>query len=101
LTARQLEVLRLIADGRSTADMAVALGCSVSTVKNHAAALLGRLGARNRAEAVRLAVAAGLVTVDDGGAVSVAGAVTGSPTCSPSSSSGTWTSRSSATHRRP
>lgn len=52
LTARQQEVLRLVAEGRPTKDIARRLGLSVSTVKAHLAAAYRSLGAHNRVEAV-------------------------------------------------
>lgn len=52
LTARQQEVLRLVAEGRPTKDIARRLGLSVSTIKAHLAAAYRSLGAHNRVEAV-------------------------------------------------
>jgi DNA-binding NarL/FixJ family response regulator len=52
LTARQQDVLRLLAEGRSTKDIARRLGLAVSTVKVHIAAIYRAIGARNRVEAV-------------------------------------------------
>jgi ATP/maltotriose-dependent transcriptional regulator MalT len=51
LTAREGEVLRLIAAGASNAAIAEALGISVHTVKRHVANVLQKLGASSRAEA--------------------------------------------------
>jgi DNA-binding NarL/FixJ family response regulator len=45
-------VLRLLAEGRSTKDIARRLGLAVSTVKVHIAAIYRAIGARNRVEAV-------------------------------------------------
>lgn len=52
LTARQTDVLSLLAEGRSTKDIARQLGLAVPTIKTHLAALYRQLGARNRLEAV-------------------------------------------------
>jgi DNA-binding NarL/FixJ family response regulator len=52
LTARQRDVLRLLAEGRPTKDIARRLNLSVSTVKAHLAAAYRSLGAHNRVEAV-------------------------------------------------
>jgi DNA-binding CsgD family transcriptional regulator len=52
LTPRQAEALRLLAHGRSTAQMADAMGVSVDTVRNHVRDLLKRLGVHSRLEAV-------------------------------------------------
>jgi DNA-binding NarL/FixJ family response regulator len=52
LTARQVDVLNLLAEGRSTKDIARRLGLAVPTVKTHLAAVYRQLGARNRLQAV-------------------------------------------------
>ena len=52
LTARQADVLNLLAEGRSTKDIARRLGLAVPTVKTHLAAVYRQLGARNRLQAV-------------------------------------------------
>jgi DNA-binding NarL/FixJ family response regulator len=63
LTDRQREVLRLIADGLPGKQIARSLGISERTVKFHTAALLRKLGADNRAQAVALAAQRGLLDV--------------------------------------
>ncbi len=52
LTARELEVLRLVALGRSNAQIAGELFVTVGTVKSHVHSISGKLGAVNRVEAV-------------------------------------------------
>jgi DNA-binding CsgD family transcriptional regulator len=54
LTSRQLEVLRLLAEGLSDAEIADRLTVSVRTASNHVAAVLARLGVRGRREAADL-----------------------------------------------
>lgn len=61
LTAREREVLRLVADGMPGKQIARALGVSESTVKFHTASLLRKLGADNRAQAVARAAERGLL----------------------------------------
>ena len=61
LTAREIEVLELLAEGLSNKGIAERLGISDQTVKFHVAAISGKLGAHNRTDAVRRAVRRGLV----------------------------------------
>jgi DNA-binding NarL/FixJ family response regulator len=61
LTARQLEVFRLIVEGQRAAEIAQQLGLSVKTVESHRAEVMKRLGARDVPELVRYAVRVGLV----------------------------------------
>lgn len=61
LTDRQREVLALVARGASNDDIEARLSISRATVKTHIAALLQRLGARDRAQLVIAAYEAGLV----------------------------------------
>lgn len=61
LTARELEVLQLVAQGRRNAEIASELVLSVKTVEFHIGNLLPKIGARSRAEAVRVAYQLGLV----------------------------------------
>jgi DNA-binding NarL/FixJ family response regulator len=61
LTARDLQVLRLLADGLSTAAIAEVLAYSESTIKNVVHDLVRQLGARNRAHAVAMAIRGGAI----------------------------------------
>lgn len=56
LTSRELEVLRLIAAGRSNKAIAKALGLTLGTVKGHVSHLLDKLGVQDRTQAALLAV---------------------------------------------
>lgn len=64
LSRRELEVLQLLAEGRSTADVADQLILSVNTVRNHITHLMAKLGVRSRLEAVNVAVRRGLIRFD-------------------------------------
>jgi len=63
LTAREREVLALLAEGLPNKAIAARLGLSDQTVKSHVAAIAGKLGAANRTDAVRRAVTQGLITL--------------------------------------
>ena len=63
LTARELDVLRLMAEGLPNKAIAARLRISDQTVKFHVASIGGKLGARNRTDAVRLAIRRGLVEI--------------------------------------
>jgi DNA-binding NarL/FixJ family response regulator len=60
LTPREREILRLMVGGATNAEMAARLCLSEGTVKNHISHILDKLGARDRAQAIRLAVEWGL-----------------------------------------
>jgi DNA-binding NarL/FixJ family response regulator len=61
LTEREQEVLQLVAQGLQNKEIAAKLGIRERTAKFHVSTILGKLGAANRVEAVRLAVQQGLV----------------------------------------
>ena len=61
LSKRELEVLRLVAEGRGNGEIAKELFLSPATVKNHVAEVLNKLGVENRVEAAVCAVRAQLV----------------------------------------
>ncbi len=61
LSAREVQVLALAADGLSNPEIARELGLSALTVKSHLARMTRRLGARDRAHLVLLALRAGVI----------------------------------------
>lgn len=63
LTPREIEVLKLLAGGRSNRAIAHELSISEHTVKFHVTSILGKLGAESRTEAAVLAARAGLIII--------------------------------------
>ena len=61
LTEREDEVLKLIAEGHSSREIARALTISVKTVERHRANILAKLGMRDRTQVTRYAIRAGLI----------------------------------------
>jgi DNA-binding NarL/FixJ family response regulator len=64
LTARELEILRLVADGLSNAEIGEELYISETTVKTHITHVLQKLGLRDRVQAVVLAYQSGVFETD-------------------------------------
>ncbi|MGM0574270.1 MAG: response regulator [Myxococcota bacterium] len=65
LTPRERQVLKLVAEGLSNKEIAVALDLAVKTVMTHRANLMDKLGIRNRSKLVRFAIRMGLLTPED------------------------------------
>jgi DNA-binding NarL/FixJ family response regulator len=63
LTEREMEVLKLLAQGKTNKEIAAALVISERTVKFHVGSILSKLGAGNRTEAVTIAAQRGLVNL--------------------------------------
>jgi DNA-binding CsgD family transcriptional regulator len=63
VTAREREVLRLLADGLTNKAIARTLGISEHTAKFHVGALIAKLGAHSRTEAVTAAARRGLLSL--------------------------------------
>ena len=63
LSPRERQVLKLVAEGYSNKEIAVALDVAVKTVMTHRANLMDKLGIHNRSKLIQFAIRAGLVTV--------------------------------------
>jgi DNA-binding NarL/FixJ family response regulator len=63
LTARERQVLELLAEGLANKAIAARLGISDQTAKFHVSSICGKLGASNRTEAVRVGLRRGLLTI--------------------------------------
>ncbi len=61
LTAREIEVLRMVADGRSSKEIATTLNISYRTVEHHRASVRAKLGLRNTADLVKRALEGGFL----------------------------------------
>ena len=61
LTARELEVLRLVAAGHANKEIATLLGLSLRTVETHLTSIYAKIGARGRADAVAFALRHGII----------------------------------------
>lgn len=61
LSDRQVQVLTLVADGRTDAEISRRLGISTATGRKHVGNILQRLGARSRAHAVAVALREGFI----------------------------------------
>ena len=63
LTPREVEVLRLVADGRTGRQIAEILGVTVRTAHAHTESIIAKLGASNRTHAVAIAIRDGIVAM--------------------------------------
>jgi DNA-binding NarL/FixJ family response regulator len=75
ITERQLEVLRIVARGRTNREIGLVLGISERTVRNHMREILRRLSTRDRTHSVVVAIGSGWIAIpvepDDSAAMPV------------------------------
>ena len=64
LTAREREILKLIADGQTNREIASMFSLSLKTVLGHRTKLMGKLNLHNRSELIKYAIRKGLIDVD-------------------------------------
>jgi two-component system NarL family response regulator len=64
LSSREVDVLKLIAEGLSNKEVATRLGVAETTAKKHTAGVLYKLGAKDRTHAVRLALERGIISLE-------------------------------------
>jgi DNA-binding NarL/FixJ family response regulator len=65
LTAREIEILKMLAKGPTNKQIGHALGISDHTVRNHVNSILEKLEVSDRTEAATTAIQRGIITVDD------------------------------------
>ena len=65
LTAREIEILKLLSKGPTNKQIGHALGISDNTVKNHVNSVIEKLEVSDRTEAATTAIQRGLISVDD------------------------------------
>ena len=65
LTAREVEVLKLLARGLTNREIANVYGISASTVKNHLNSVMAKLEVADRTEAVSFCLSRGIVNLED------------------------------------
>jgi DNA-binding CsgD family transcriptional regulator len=65
LSERQMQVLALVADGRTDNEIAIQLGLSAKTISSYVAHIRHRFEAQSRAQAVALAIRQGLLPAQD------------------------------------
>jgi two-component system, NarL family, response regulator len=65
LTARELEILKMVSKGLTNKQIGHALGISGNTVKNHVNSIIEKLEVSDRTEAATTAIQRGLITVED------------------------------------
>ena len=65
LSQREIEVLKLVAEGNSNKEISSQLNISPNTTKQHLQSLRDKLDARNRTQAVVLALKQGLITLNE------------------------------------
>jgi DNA-binding NarL/FixJ family response regulator len=61
LSPKELQVLRLVASGRSNTEIATLLGNSEGVIKNHCSAIFSKMGVRDRTQAVLRAIDLGWI----------------------------------------
>ncbi|MDO8568481.1 MAG: response regulator transcription factor [Dehalococcoidales bacterium] len=64
LTVRERQILRLVAEGKTSQDIAKLLFLSVATIQSHRAHIIAKLGLRNRADMVKYALKRGLIELN-------------------------------------
>ena len=66
LTSREQEVVRLVAEGKTTKEAATVLGVSAKTLDKHRTNMMRKIGVHDAVSVTRYAIAAGLISLDEG-----------------------------------
>lgn len=65
LTKREIEVLKLVAQGYKNREIAKKLGVAVKTAENHRVNIMNKLGLRNTVQMIRYAIVKDIVPIED------------------------------------
>ncbi len=63
LTPREYEIYKLLIDNKTTSDIAILLGISEKTVRNHISNVISKLGTKSRSQAIIILLKNGIISI--------------------------------------